>query len=292
MKKFLDENFLLQNKTAQKLYHDYAKEMPVIDYHNHLPPEQIANDINFENLTQVWLYGDHYKWRAMRTNGINEKYCTGNVSDYEKFEKWADTVPYTMRNPLYHWTHLELQRYFNIDTILNKDSARAIYDACNAKLANAEFSVRGLLQQMNVRLICTTDDPTDSLEHHQRLFAVDSFTKMNPAFRPDKAMNVDEPAGFNQYLAVLENVCGVSIATFADYLSALKNRHDYFAANHCTVSDHGLEEIYAEDYTEGEIIGIFDTIRSGRTITHGDIRKFKSAMLVIFAEWDWEKGWV
>jgi glucuronate isomerase len=292
MKQFLDENFLLQSKTAQQLYHEYAVQMPIIDYHNHLSPEQVANDVSFENITQVWLYGDHYKWRAMRTNGVDEKFITGDASDWEKFEAWAATVPYTLRNPLYHWTHLELQRYFDVNTVLNKNTARQVYDECSAKLKTKEFSVRGLLKKMNVKLICTTDDPIDSLEHHQKLFKEDAFTKMNPAFRPDKAMNVDEPAGFNQYLALLEKASGITISTFDDYLSALKNRHDYFAANHCSVSDHGLEEIYAEDYTESEIIGIFDTIRSGRTITSGDIKKFKSAMLVIFAEWDWEKGWV
>jgi glucuronate isomerase len=292
MKQFLDENFLLQSKTAQQLYHEYAVQMPIIDYHNHLSPEQVANDVSFENITQVWLYGDHYKWRAMRTNGVDEKFITGDASDWEKFDAWAATVPYTLRNPLYHWTHLELQRYFDVNTVLNKNTARQVYDECSAKLKTKEFSVRGLLKKMNVKLICTTDDPIDSLEHHQKLFKEDAFTKMNPAFRPDKAMNVDEPAGFNQYLALLEKASGITISTFDDYLSALKNRHDYFAANHCSVSDHGLEEIYAEDYTESEIIGIFDTIRSGRTITSGDIKKFKSAMLVIFAEWDWEKGWV
>src|SRR5215204_201054 len=169
MKKFLDDNFLLQTKTAQQLYHEFAKDMPIIDYHCHLPPDQIAEDLNFKNLTQVWLYGDHYKWRAMRTNGIEETYCTGNGSDYEKFEQWAATVPYTMRNPLYHWTHLELQRYFGIDKLLNKESAREIYDACNEQLSQREFSVRGLLKKMNVRMVCTTDDPVDSLEHHKRL---------------------------------------------------------------------------------------------------------------------------
>jgi glucuronate isomerase len=228
----------------------------------------------------------------MRTNGVDEKFITGNASDWEKFEAWAATVPYTLRNPLYHWTHLELQRYFDVHTVLNKETARQIYDECSAKLKTKEYSVRGLLRKMNVKLICTTDDPVDSLEHHQELYKEDSFTKMNPAFRPDKAMSVDDTVGFNQYLSLLEKASGITINTFDSYLEALKDRHDYFAANHCNVSDHGLEEIYAEDYTESEIVGIFDTIRSGRTITAGDIKKFKSAMLVIFAEWDWEKGWV
>ena len=169
MKQFLDDNFLLTNRTAERLYHEYAKEMPIIDYHNHLIPEQIANDVSFENLTQVWLYGDHYKWRAMRTNGVNEDYITGSKSDFEKFEKWAETVPYTMRNPLYHWTHLELRRYFGVNDILSGSTAKQVYDACNAKLATPEYSVRGLLNKMKVEAVCTTDDPIDSLEHHQKI---------------------------------------------------------------------------------------------------------------------------
>jgi len=292
MKKFLDENFLLQSKTAQQLYHEFAKGMPIIDYHNHLIPDQVANDINFENLTQVWLYGDHYKWRAMRTNGVNEKFITGNAGDFEKFQQWAATVPYTLRNPLYHWTHLELQRYFDVHDILNADSAKKIYDECSAKLQTKEYSVRGLLKKMNVKLICTTDDPVDSLEYHQQLIKEDTFTKMNPAFRPDKAMNADDAPSFNQYLSALEKASGISIVSYSDYLAALKNRHDYFTANHCAVSDHGLEEIYAEDYTQAEIVKIFDKVRSGGNLSLEERKKFKSAMLVNFAEWDCEAGWV
>jgi glucuronate isomerase len=292
MKQFLNEDFLLQSKTAQRLYHEYAKQMPIIDYHNHLLPDQVANNINFENLTQVWLYGDHYKWRAMRTNGVNEKFITGNASDWEKFEQWAATVPYTLRNPLYHWTHLELQRYFNIHEVLNADSARRIYDDATAQLQNASHSVQGLLQQMNVKLICTTDDPVDDLKYHQQYRAQGGSPKMNPAFRPDKAMNVDDTITFNNYLTLLEKAADISISTFNDYLAALKKRHDYFAENGCAVSDHGLEEIYAEDYTQTEIVGIFAQVRSGGNLTLEEKKKFKSAMLVIFAEWDHEKGWV
>ncbi|MEO6253919.1 MAG: glucuronate isomerase [Ferruginibacter sp.] len=292
MKKFLDENFLLQNKTAQQLYNEFAKPMPIIDYHNHLPPEQIANDINFENLTQVWLYGDHYKWRAMRTNGIPEKYCTGSATDQEKFEKWADTVPYTMRNPLYHWTHLELQRYFNIDTILNAGTAKQIYDEASAKLQTAEYSVRNLLRKMNVKVLCTTDDPTDSLEHHLKIKADAFEIKILPAYRPDKAMNVDDAAAFNSYVAKVEEVSGMAVSSYADYLKTLKARHDFFATVGCKVSDHGLEQIYAEDYTAAEISNIFDRIRSGKELTHAENLKFKSAMLIEFAKWDHEKGWV
>ena len=292
MKKFLDENFLLQNKTAQTLYHEFAKSMPIIDYHNHLPPDQIANNINFGNLTQVWLYGDHYKWRAMRTNGINEKYCTGSASDFEKFQQWAATVPYTLRNPLYHWTHLELQRYFNIDKILNADTAKEIYDEATALLQTKEYSVRGLLTKMNVKTLCTTDDPIDNLEHHKSIAASDCPIKVLPAFRPDKGMNVDDAAIFNDYVNKVETAANVSVSSYSDYLKALKNRHDYFAANGAAVSDHGLEQIYAEDYTDAEINTIFNKIRSGKALDYTENLKFKSAMLIEFAKWDHEKGWV
>jgi glucuronate isomerase len=292
MKQFLDENFLLQTATAQRLYHEYAKQMPIIDYHCHLPPDQIAEDKSFENLTQIWLYGDHYKWRAMRTNGVDESYCTGNQPDFEKFQKWAATVPYTLRNPLYHWTHLELQRYFDVHDILNADSAKKIYDECTAKLHTPEYSVRGLLRKMNVKVVCTTDDPIDSLEHHQKIKEDGFETKILPAYRPDKAMNVDDAAGFNSYVAKLEAVSNTNVASFADYLDALKQRHDFFASMGCSVSDHGLEQIYAEDYTDAEIEAAFNKIRSGKELSREENLKFKSAMLQIFAVWDWEKGWV
>jgi glucuronate isomerase len=292
MKKFLDENFLLQTATAQQLYHEFAKEMPIIDYHCHLPPDQIAGDINFKNLTQIWLYGDHYKWRAMRTNGVDESYITGNTSDWEKFEKWAETVPYTLRNPLYHWTHLELQRYFDVHDILNKDTARSIYEECTEKLQSREYSVRNLLRKMNVRVVCTTDDPVDTLEHHQRIKEDDFEIKVLPAYRPDKAMNVDDTAAFNNYLSRLEAVSNTHIVSYADYLDALKQRHDFFASMGCSVSDHGLEQIYAEEYTEAEIASLFDKIRSGKELTLQERLKFKSAMLHTFALWDHEKGWV
>jgi glucuronate isomerase len=292
MKKFLDENFLLQSKTAQTLYHEFAKSMPIIDYHNHLPPDQIANDINFANLTQVWLYGDHYKWRAMRTNGINEKYCTGAASDFEKFQQWAATVPYTLRNPLYHWTHLELQRYFNIDTILNADTAKEIYDEATALLQTKEYSVRGLLAKMNVKTLCTTDDPTDDLGQHKKIAADNYAVKVLPAFRPDKAMNVDDAAVFNDYVSKVEAAANISVSSYSDYLKALKSRHDFFATMGAAVSDHGLEQIYAEDFTDAEIDTIFNKIRSGSTLSMLENHKIKSAMLIEFAKWDHEKGWV
>jgi len=292
MKKFLNENFLLSNTTAEKLYHEYAKDMPIIDYHNHLPPNEVAEDKMFDNITRVWLNGDHYKWRAMRTNGVPEEYITGNRTDWEKFYAWATTVPYTLRNPLYHWTHLELQRYFGIDTILNGDTAKEIFEECNEKLQSSDYSVRGLLEKMKVKLICTTDDPVDNLQYHQQLENNSWSLKMLPAFRPDKAMNVDDVNTFNNYLTGLEKAADVSISTYNDYLVALKKRHTYFAANNCSVSDHGLEEIYAEEYTTTEVAGIFAKIRSGGSLSLEENRKFKSAMLVNFAEWDCEKGFV
>jgi glucuronate isomerase len=292
MKPFLDKDFLLHTETAKKLYHDFAEEMPIIDYHCHLPVDQIANDINFENITQIWLYGDHYKWRGMRTNGVDESYCTGDKSDFEKFEKWAETVPYTLRNPLYHWTHLELQRYFDIHEVLNSESAKRIYDECTEKLKTKEYSVRNLLRKMNVKVVCTTDDPTDTLEHHQKIKEDGFEIKILPAFRPDKAMNVDHVKTFNDYVEKLATVSRISINSYQSYLNALKQRHDFFATMGCSVSDHGLEQMYAEDYTNEEIDAAFNKIRSGQDLTSQENLKFKSAMLRTFAIWDWEKGWV
>ena len=292
MKKFLNKNFLLETEPSQKLYHDYAREMPIIDYHCHLPVEQIAKDINFENLTQAWLYGDHYKWRTMRTNGVDESYCTGDKSDWEKFEKWAETVPYTLRNPLYQWTHLELKRYFDEDEILNPSSAKRIYDRCSKKLRTKSYSVRNLLRKMNVKVVCTTDDPTDSLEYHQKIKNDGFEIKILPAFRPDKAMAVDDSAEFRSYVNKLEKVSEIEITTFDSYLDALKQRHDFFASNGCSVSDHGLEYIYSEDYSIEEINVIFNRIFSGNDLTYLEKLKFKSAMLYLFATWDHEKGWV
>jgi glucuronate isomerase len=291
MNRFLDHNFLLQSATAQRLFHKYAKVMPVIDYHSHLSVQQIADDSNFENITQAWLYGDHYKWRAMRTNGVDESYCTGNKTDFEKFEKWAETVPYTLRNPLYHWTHLELQRYFNIHDLLSPETARTIYDACSKKLQLPEFSIRNLLRRMNVKVVCTTDDPADTLEHHQKIQNDGFEIKVLPTFRPDNAMKVGNAKEFNVYADKLAQVSGIIINSFDSYLQALKQRHDFFGLMGCSLSDHGLEYMHAANYTDEEISGIFNSIRSGNEITDDENEKFKSAMLYQFALWDHEKGW-
>lgn len=288
---FLDENFLLQTKTAQHLYHEHASNMPIIDYHCHLSPADIANDRKFDNLTQIWLEGDHYKWRAMRTNGIPERYCTGDASDWEKFEKWAQTVPYTMRNPLYHWTHLELKRYFGVDKILNPQTAREIYDSCTAMLQTDEFSVRNILRKMKVEIVCTTDDPVDSLEYHKKI-AEDGFEiKILPAFRCDKILAIDLPEVFVPYVQKLESVSGISIKNFQQMLNGLKQRHDFFHSMGCRLSDHGLETIYAEEYTEEEIRNIFDKGLQKQSLSKEEVLKFRSAMLVHMALLDNEKGW-
>jgi glucuronate isomerase len=290
MTPFLSDDFLLQSPTARQLYHEHAAPQPIIDYHCHLPPDQIAQNRQFENITQIWLYGDHYKWRAMRANGVNERFITGDASDWEKFEKWAETVPYTVRNPLYHWTHLELRRYFGINELLNKDSARRIYEQCNALLQTPEYSVQGLLTKMNVKVVCTTDDPADSLEYHQAIAAQGFETRILPTFRPDKAMT-PEAADYPAYLQRLGTAAGVEIRSYADLLTALRQRHDFFASLGGRLSDHGLEQIYAADYTEAEVAAIFDKARLDQPLTTAEIEQFKSAMLVELAIMDWEKGW-
>jgi glucuronate isomerase len=292
LKQFLDDNFLLQSKTAQQLFHEFAKDMPIIDYHNHLSPEQIANDHQFDNITQVWLYGDHYKWRAMRANGINEYFITGGASDWEKFEKWAETIPFTMRNPLYHWAHLELQRYFGIFDLLSPLTAKKIWDECNAKLQTKSYSVQGLLAKMQVKVLCTTDDPLDGLEFHQTLKNSECITRVLPAFRPDKAMNSDDLISLNEYIDKLADLSNQNINDYDSYLSALKGRHDFFAANGASVSDHGLEHIYSENYTELEVRHIFKKIRHKEPLYDKENLQFKSAMLFQFALWNHEKGWV
>ncbi|MDN3582542.1 glucuronate isomerase [Mucilaginibacter flavus] len=292
MKNFLDKDFLLNTTTAKRLYHEYAADLPIIDYHSHLPADQIADDINFENITRVWLNGDHYKWRAMRANGVNEDYITGNKTDEEKFEQWAATVPYTLRNPLFHWTHLELQRYFNITDLLSPATAKKIYADSTQKLQSADYSVRKIIKNKNVEVICTTDDPLDNLADHQKIKSDGFEVKVLPTFRPDKAMNADDLFSLNLYIDKLQGISNTSIDNIDQYLGALKSRHDYFAANGCKLSDHGLEQIYAADYTDVEIADIFLKIRAKQTLSADEILKLKSAMLYQFALWHHEKGWV
>lgn len=291
-KTFISEDFLLRSETARILYHDYAKEMPIIDYHCHLPPDQIAEDKQFENLTQAWLYGDHYKWRAMRANGINERYCTGDASDWEKFEQWAATVPYTMRNPLYHWTHLELLRYFDIDILLNKHTAREIYEECSAKLRQPDYSVKSLLTRMNVKVICTTDDPTDSLNFHSAISDSGFDIRVLPTFRPDKAMLlIDSPEDFKQYLSKLAYAAGTGeITSYDALLAALQNRHDFFASMGGRLSDHGLEHIYAE-FDEAAAREAFAIALKGEKPSASQALAFKSVLLYEMAKMDHAKGW-
>jgi glucuronate isomerase len=292
MKPFMDKNFMLNTKSAERLFHEYAADMPIIDYHNHLPPAEIAQDITFANITQVWLKGDHYKWRAMRANGIDEKFITGSASDYEKFEKWAATVPYTLRNPLYHWTHLELQRYFGSGELLNPGSARSIYEQTSGLLQTSDYSVKNLLRKRNVAVLCTTDDPIDDLAYHKQIAQSNFEIKALPAWRPDKAMNAENPEIYNQYIDRLSEVAGIDITTIDQLLEALQKRHDYFEQTGCKVSDHGIEEFYAEDFTASEINSIFKKVRGGTQLNHTELVKFKSFMLLEFARMDYATNWV
>jgi len=292
MKKFLDENFLLESKTAEKLYHNHAKLLPVIDYHSHLPPDEIEEDKIYDNLTQIWLKGDHYKWRAMRANGIPEDFITGKASDEEKFIKWAETVPFTLRNPLYHWTHMELKSYFGITELLNPENADIIYEETKHKLSTSDFSVRNLLRRMNVEVVCTTDDPADSLDHHSKIHDTEFEIKVLPTWRPDKAMAVEHVKEYNSYLDRLASVADTDIQSLDNLVDALQKRHDFFDDTGCRLSDHGIETFYAEDYSESELKNIFLKIRQGNDLSTGEILKFKSGMLIMLAEMDFEKGWI
>jgi len=292
MKPFLDSNFLLQNKTAERLYHEHAAGMPVIDYHCHLDPGLIEADHRFENITQAWLYGDHYKWRAMRTNGIPEEYITGIASDEEKFSKWAETVPYTLRNPLYHWTHLELRRYFNITSHLSPATGHSIYEQASSMIRQPDFSVRRLLEKMNVQVVCTTDDPVHDLKHHRQISASGWKVKVLPAWRPDKVLAVEDPVIWNGYLNQLASVSGIEVGSFGNLLEALLKRHDFFHSQGCRLSDHGLNTFYSDSYTDHEMDRIFDQVRRGKPVSEDSARKFKSALLFELAVMDADKGWV
>ncbi len=290
---FMSEDFLLQTKTARTFYHEHAKNMPIYDYHCHLPANLIAADHRFDNLTQIWLYGDHYKWRAMRTNGIAEKYITGDANDYDKFEKWAHTVPYCLGNPLYHWTHLELKRYFNISSkLLNPSTAKIIYNTAGEMLRTPAFSVRNILRKMNVKLVCTTEDPLDSLEHHKKIKEDGFEVKVHTAWRPDKAMAAENLPALNVFIDKLEEICDMEITDYDSYIDAIRQRHHFFHKNGCRLSDHGLETAYSEDYTEKQIKTIFDKIRSGKEPDASENLKFKSAMMFELALMDYESGWV
>ena len=291
MKPFMDKNFLLHTETAQKLYHEHAAKMPIFDYHCHINPKDIADDRMFKSITEIWLAGDHYKWRGMRTNGVDERFCTGDASDWEKFEKWAETVPQTLRNPLFHWTHLELKKFFGINEVLSPKNARKIYDACNEKLNSPEYSCRNIIRMANVHTICTTDDPIDNLQYHQQIKASGFEVAVLPAWRPDKAMMVDDPAFFNNYINQLATASEITITTFADLISALDKRHQYFHENGCRLSDHGLDTAFAEEYTAKEIRAIFTKVRSGSKLTSEEILKFKSCMLYEFGVMDHSRGW-
>lgn len=292
-KEFIHENFLLENTFAENLYHSYAKEMPIIDYHCHLSPKEIAQNRRFENITQVWLNGDHYKWRAMRTAGVDERYITGKASDWEKFEKWAGTVPKTLRNPLYHWTHLELNRPFGIsDRVLNSTTAKSIWEECNRKLATPEFSTQGLLRQMKVEVVCTTDDPIDSLEYHIQFAKSGSATRMLPALRPDKALAVEDAEAFAGYVKTLALLVNKEITSFDKFLDGLRKRYDYFAKHGCRLSDHALETVPAEKYSDAEAKAIFKKLLRRKKLTPIEVLKFKSAMLHEIGIMNWEKGWV
>ena len=291
MEHFINKDFMLQGETARELYHQSAEGMPIIDYHCHLSPQMIAENHQFADITEIWLGGDHYKWRAMRGNGVPEEYITGNKSSWEKFQKWAETMPYTLRNPLYHWTHLELSRAFGIDKIHKPETAREIMEECNAKLATPEYRGQGLIRKFNVKVVCTTDDPVDDLRWHKQIAEHPFGTKVIPAWRPDKAMAIENPAAYKAYIDKLAEVSGVEIRSFDDLLQALQKRHDFFAANGCKLSDHGLEAFSADDYTQAEIDAIFRKVLSGKAPDAAELGKFRSAMLFEFAVMDHASGW-
>ena len=292
MKQFMDKDFLLSTDMAKTLYHQYAETMPVLDYHCHINPQEIYEDRKFDNITQVWLGGDHYKWRQMRTNGVDEKYVTGDGSDREKFQAWAETMPKLIGNPLYHWSHLELRRYFGYDGYLNGDTAEEVWNLCNAKLQEDSMTVRGLIKQSGVTLICTTDDPVDTLEWHQKIAADDTFdVQVLPAWRPDKAMNVEKPT-FAPYIAQLSQVSGIAVTDLASLKDALKNRMEYFAANGCSVSDHALEYVMYAPASDEEVDAILKRGLKGEAISKEDELKYKTAFMLFVARQYAKMNWV
>jgi len=291
MNKFLDDNFLLESETAIRLYHEFAKAAPILDYHNHLPPEEIANNKQFNSITEIWLKGDHYKWRAMRANGIDENFITGSASDREKFRHWAQTVPNTMRNPLFHWTHLELQRYFGIHELLNMQNADAIFDQIQADLQKPEFSAKGLLQKMNVELVCTTDLPTDDLIWHQKQAQTSDPLIMRPTFRPDKFIVIDHP-DFLRFLEKLETILRCDINTFEQLLAALEDRINYFHANGCRLSDHGLSQLHVRPKTSSTLDHILKKRKNNQALTPSEVADFQTTTLYHLGKMYHKKGWV
>ncbi len=288
---FIHDDFLLSNKTARRLFHEHAENEPILDYHCHLPPQDVAANRQFKNLFEIWLEGDHYKWRAMRANGVAERFCTGNASPKEKFLAWSRTVPHTLRNPLYHWTHLELKRYFGIDELLDESSAERVWEQCNAVLATNELRAHGILNKFHVKAVCTTDDPTDDLGCHKAIAASGLATKVFPTYRPDKALNVHLPAAFNPWVERLEAASNTSIGSLTDFVSALKKRHDFFHQMGGRLSDHGLNHPFADFCSDREASAIFDRARAGHAASAEEQRRFASNMMLEFGRWDAEKGW-
>jgi glucuronate isomerase len=288
---FLDESFLLDTQEAQILYHDYAAKMPILDYHNHLSPKDIATNRHFKNLTEIWLEGDHYKWRAMRINGIAEKYITGDATPEEKFAAWAKTVPRTLRNPLYHWTHLELKKYFGIQKLLNENSSEEIYEKCSSQLAQHDFSVQSLLKRMNVEVVCTTDDPTDTLEYHRAFSNNSSGIRMFPSFRPDKCYALADPAAYNQYIDQLSAISKTPVQSFDQLLSALAARIQFFNDLGCRSSDHGLESLHFSDDAASQGPVYFKRIREGKTLNKNEQEVLKCAVLLELSKLYHQAGW-
>ncbi|HLQ51603.1 MAG TPA: glucuronate isomerase, partial [Terriglobales bacterium] len=288
---FINNNFLLETEAARHLYRQYAETQPIIDYHCHLSPEDIAEGRRFKNLFEIWLEGDHYKWRAMRANGVAERYCTGDADPYEKFMAWASTVPHTLRNPLYHWTHLELKRYFGIDELLDATTAPAIWKRANELLSSEEFTTQGILKRFRVEVLCTTDDPTDALEAHRKIAAQKLVPRVYPAYRPDKALQVRHPERFNPWVERLQSAANVSIGSFKDFLDALRKRHDYFHSLGCRLSDHGLSHCHADFCSEQTAAAVFAKVRSGQAASPQEHSQFASFMMLFFGHLDSAKGW-
>jgi glucuronate isomerase len=292
MSTFPSEDFLLETQTARRLYHEAAKDLPIIDYHCHLSPELIADNHRFRSITEIWLEGDHYKWRAMRANGVNERYCTGDASDWEKFEAWARTVPETLCNPLFHWTAMELKRPFGITKTLNGSTAKEIFEECNRQLQTGDLTTQSILKQFRVTVACTTDDPADALDAHRKLAQrPNPDTRVYPTWRPDKALAVSDPAAWNEWIGRLEKTAGVSISSWANLLSALEARHTAFHELGCRASDHGLNAMDAAPFTEAEASACFDKLRAGKTVTANEAAVFRSALLYQMALLDHAHGW-